>query len=342
MHPEIVRLQTEIRKDLEGIQSTKDIETLKVKYLGRKGPIQALMPLLKTVAPEERPAFGKDINDIKSFIETQLEEKGNLCLKKELTEQLAQENIDISLPGRQNFAGRKHPLTEALDQIIDILIGMGFTVQYGPDIDSDYYNFEVLNFAPDHPARDDHDTFYITDNILLRTHTSNVQARVMEQQKPPIRVIVPGKCYRNETITARSHVQFHQVEGFYIDKGVNLSDLISTLDFFLTKLFGDEVKTRYRTSFFPFVEPGLEVDVSCILCRQKGCSVCKHTGWLEILGAGMIHPEVLKNCGIDPEVYSGFAWGMGLERLVMIQKGIRDIRIFNENDLRFLQQFPGI
>jgi phenylalanyl-tRNA synthetase, alpha subunit len=342
MHPEIERLQSEIRKDLEGITNTKDIETLKVKYLGRKGPIQALMPLLKTVNPEDRPLFGKEINDIKTLIETQLEEKASLFLKKELTEQLSQENIDITLPGRQNYAGRKHPLTDALDQILNILIGMGFSVQYGPDIDTDYYNFEVLNFAPDHPARDEHDTFYISDKVLLRTHTSNVQARVMEQTKPPIRVIVPGKCYRNETITARSHVQFHQVEGFYIDKGVTLSDLISTLDHFLTQLFGEEVKTRYRTSYFPFVEPGLEVDVSCMLCRQEGCSVCKYTGWLEILGAGMIHPEVLKNCGIDPEVYSGFAWGMGLERLVMQQRGIRDIRIFQENDLRFLQQFPGI
>lgn len=340
MHPEIERLQSEIRKDLEGIANTKDVETLKVKYLGRKGPIQALMPLLKTVAAEERPAFGKDINDVKSFIESQLQEKSDLFIQKEMDEQLSQEDIDITLPGRLEYAGRKHPLTAALDEILNILIGMGFSVQYGPDIETDYYNFEALNFAPDHPARDDHDTFYITDKVLLRTHTSNVQIRVMEQNKPPIRVIVPGKCYRNETITARSHVQFHQVEGLYIDKGVALTDLISTLDHFLTRLFGEGIKTRYRTSFFPFVEPGMEVDVSCMLCHQEGCSVCKHTGWLEILGAGMVHPEVLKNCGIDPEVYSGFAWGMGVERLVMLQKGIRDIRIFQDNDLRFLEQFP--
>jgi phenylalanyl-tRNA synthetase alpha chain len=342
MHLEIERLQTEFKTDLAAISGTKEIETLKVKYLGRKGPIQALMPLLKSATPEEKPLLGKEINDLKTLIEKEIEEKATSFLNRELNEQLKHEDIDISLPGRKNFIGRKHPLTEALDQILTILIGMGFSVQYGPDIDSDYYNFEVLNFAEDHPARDEHDTFYIGEKLLLRTHTSNVQARVMEQYKPPIRVIVPGKCYRNETITARSHVQFHQIEGFYIDKGVTLADLISTLDHFLNKLFGDEVKTRYRTSYFPFVEPGMEVDVSCILCHQEGCSVCKHTGWLEILGSGMIHPEVLKNVGIDPEVYTGFAWGMGLERLVMIQKGIRDIRIFQDNDLRFLQQFPGI
>ena len=342
MHPEIERLQTEFKTDLEKISGTKEIETLKVKYLGRKGPIQALMPLLKTVALEEKPQFGKEINDLKTLIEQKIEEKAASFMQQELNEQLNKEDIDITLPGRKNYTGRKHPLTQALDQIMNILIGMGFSVQYGPDIDTDYYNFEVLNFAEDHPARDEHDTFYIADKILLRTHTSNVQARVMEQYQPPIRVIVPGKCYRNETITARSHVQFNQIEGFYIDKGVTLADLISTLDHFLTKLFGEEVKTRYRASYFPFVEPGMEVDVSCILCHQEGCSVCKHTGWLEILGSGMIHPEVLKNVGIDPEIYSGFAWGMGLERLVMIQKGIRDIRIFQDNDLRFLQQFPGV
>lgn len=342
MHPEIERLQSEFSKDLEGISGTKEIESLKVKYLGKKGPIQALMPLLKTVAAEERPQLGKEINDLKCALEEQIEKKAGHFQKLELEEQLKTEDIDISLPGRQGYMGRVHPLTQALNQILHILIEMGFSVQYGPDIDTDYYNFEVLNFAPDHPARDAHDTFYIANNILLRTHTSNVQARVMEQYKPPIRVIVPGKCYRNETITARSHVQFHQVEGFYIDKGVTLSDLISTLDLFLTRLFGESVKTRYRASYFPFVEPGLEVDVSCMLCHQEGCSVCKHTGWLEILGAGMVHPEVLKNVGIDPEVYSGFAWGMGVERLVMIQKGIHDIRIFLENDLRFLKQFPGI
>ena len=238
--------------------------------------------------------------------------------------------------------GRKHPLTQAMDQIISILSGLGFSVQYGPDVDTDYYNFEVLNFPPDHPARDMQDTFYITPHVLLRTHTSNIQARVMEVNKPPIRIIAPGKVYRNETITARSHVFFHQVEAVYIDKNVTFGDLFATLDDFLSKLFKQDIGTRYRPSYFPFVEPGVEVDISCLVCQGKGCNLCKHSGWVEIAGAGMIHPEVLRNGGIDAEQYTGFAWGMGLERLVMMLRGIQDIRLFTENDLRFLNQFTAL
>lgn len=226
-----------------------------------------------------------------------------------------------------------------LDEAIDILVGMGFSVQYGPDIETDYYNFEALNFAKDHPARDMHDTFYITSNILLRTHTSNTQVRVMETATPPIRVIAPGKCYRNEDVSARSHVLFHQIEGLYIDKEVTFADLLATLEEFFSKLLKQEVKMRYRPSFFPFVEPGMEVDVHCIVCGGSGCSVCKHTGWLEVAGAGMVHPEVLKSGGIDPEEYSGYAWGFGIERLAMLRYSIPDIRLFMENHLRFLQQF---
>lgn len=226
--------------------------------------------------------------------------------------------------------------------MIEILVGMGFSVQYGPDIDSDYYNFEALNFAADHPARDMQDTFYISDNILLRTHTSNTQVRVMENNAPPIRIIAPGKAYRNETITARSHVFFHQVEGFYIDKGVTFADLFATLDEFYKKFFEADVKTRIRPSYFPFVEPGMEIDISCISCGGTGCNLCKYTGWLEVAGAGMIHPEVLKNGNIDPEVYSGYAWGMGVARLAMLKHGINDIRQFYDNDLRFLEQFTAL
>ena len=257
-------------------------------------------------------------------------------------QQLEKEAIDITLPGRKRYIGRKHPLTQAMDQIINILEGMGFSVQYGPDLDTDYYNFEALNFPPEHPARDMQDTFYINPSVLLRTHTSNIQARVMEANNPPIRIIAPGKVYRNETITARSHVLFHQVEAVYIDKNVTFADLMATLDEFLGKLFEEDTQTRFRPAYFPFVEPGMEADVACLLCKGKGCSICKHSGWLEIGGAGMIHPEVLRSGGIDPEVYSGFAWGLGLERLVMMLRGIQDIRSFTENDLRFLEQFTAL
>jgi phenylalanyl-tRNA synthetase alpha chain len=266
----------------------------------------------------------------------------NILVQREQKIQLAKEKIDITLPGRRRFSGRKHLLTSAMDEIIDILIGMGFSVQYGPEIDTDYYNFEALNFAPDHPARDMQDTFYIASNMLLRTHTSNIQARIMESHEPPLRIIAPGKVYRNETVTARSHVFFHQIETLYIDKGVTFVDLLSTMDEFLGKVFYRGIETRFRPSYFPFVEPGMEVDITCLVCEGEGCPICKHTGWLEVAGAGMVHPEVLKNGGIDPEVYTGYAWGMGLERTVMLKYGIKDIRLFTENDLRFLQQFPAI
>jgi phenylalanyl-tRNA synthetase alpha chain len=229
-----------------------------------------------------------------------------------------------------------------MDEMIDILVSMGFSVQYGPDVDTEWYNFEALNFPPDHPARDMQDTFYIAPNVLLRTHTSNTQVRVMEAHKPPIRVMMPGRVYRNEAITARSHVFFHQVEGLYIDKGVTFADLMATMHEFIGKLFNADVETRFRPSYFPFVEPGMEVDLRCLSCKGTGCNLCKHTGWLEIAGAGMVHPEVLKNGAIDPEEYTGYAWGMGVERLAMLKHGIKDIRLFTENDLRFVKQFSAL
>ena len=235
--------------------------------------------------------------------------------------------------------GRKHPITQMLEKLLDILIGMGFSVQLGPDVDTDYYNFEGLNFAPDHPARDMQDTFYFSPELLLRTHTSNVQVHIMEEEKPPIRIVAPGRSFRNETISARSHVFFHQVEGIYIDKGVSFADLMATLEEFISKLFGEKIEARFRPSYFPFVEPGLEVDIRCTRCRGEGCRICKHTGWLEILGAGMVHPNVLKKANIDPEVYTGYAWGIGIERLAILFYDIPDIRLFTENNLRFLEQF---
>ncbi|MBN9378368.1 MAG: phenylalanine--tRNA ligase subunit alpha [Chlamydiales bacterium 38-26] len=339
MHTSIQAIRDEFIADLKRVTTTDEIEALKVKYLGKKGPIQNLMKFLKDVPPEQRPAFGKEVNDLKEEVSLQIADQEMDLVAKEEVLQLKREKIDISLPGRKRPLGRKHVITQALDTIVDILMGMGFSVQYGPDIDTDYYNFEALNFSSDHPARDMQDTFYITPQVLLRTHTSNVQVRVMEAHQPPIRIITPGKAYRNETITARSHVFFHQVEGLYIDKDVTFADLLATMQEFFQKLFQREIETRYRPSYFPFVEPGLEVDIRCLSCEGKGCPLCKHTGWLEVAGAGMVHPEVLKNGGIDPEIYTGYAWGMGVERMVLLKHGVKDIRLFTENDLRFLAQF---
>lgn len=340
LHEQIGELRSLFMHELKEAAHSKDLESLKTKYLGKKGPIQALMVELKNCTPTERPLLGKLINDLKEELVLHCDNSLSRLKQAELDERLKAEWIDITLPGRRPRQGRAHPLTQALHRITDILIGMGFSVQLGPDVDTDYYNFEGLNFAPDHPARDMQDTFYLSPELLLRTHTSNVQVHAMENFSPPIRIIAPGRCFRNEDISARSHVFFHQVEGFYIDRYVTFADLFSTMDEFLSKLLGEKVETRYRPSYFPFVEPGLEVDVRCISCKGSGCRICKHTGWLEILGAGMVHPQVLKKGGIDPEVYSGYAWGMGIERLTMLLNDIRDIRLFTENDLRFLDQFP--
>ena len=333
----------DLKKQFEGeislAQNTKTLNDVKVRYLGKKGPVQQLMKRLGEVPPQQRPLMGKLINELKTEFEEKCDRALDRLTQIEDSHQLLQEKIDVTLPGRRRYAGRKHPVTQMMDKVIEVMSGMGFTVQYGPDIDSDYYNFEALNFAKDHPARDMQDTFYITPDVLLRTHTSNIQIRVMEAHQPPIRIIAPGKCYRNEEITARSHVFFHQVEAVCVDKGVTFADLLETLDEFLKRLFHPDIKVRYRPSYFPFTEPSVEVDISCIACEGKGCPLCKHTGWLEILGAGMIHPEVLKNGGIDPEEYTGYAWGMGIERLVMLHHRIKDIRLFTENDLRFLDQF---
>lgn len=342
MQQSINELRVQFDQEILNIQTSNELEGLKVKFLGKKGPIQQLMAKLRDVPPAEKREVGQHINDLKNWMEKLCEEKGLKIIAKEEADRLASETLDITLPGRHGYVGRAHPLSKAMEEIIDILSSMGFSVQYGPEVDTDYYNFEVLNFAADHSARDMQDTFYISPHVLLRTHTSNIQARVMETNQPPIRIIAPGKVYRNEAITARSHVFFHQVEAVYIDKNVTFADLLGTLDVFLNRLFKTKVQTRYRPSYFPFVEPGMEVDVGCLACEQKGCALCKHTGWLEIAGAGMIHPEVLRNGGIDPEKYTGFAWGMGLERLVILMRGIQDIRQFTENDCRFLNQFTSV
>ncbi len=339
MKEKITLLRKQFKDELEKLQTAKEADHLQVRYLGKKGPIQELMMSLRDCTPEDRPLAGKVINELKEEISALCSQMIEALMQAEQAQRIEDEKIDVTLPGRKRFLGRKHPLNLIRDELIQIFSEMGFSVQYGPDMDSDYYNYEGLNFPPDHPARDMQDTFYIEKDLLLRSHTSNTQLRVMQSHTPPIRIIAPGTVYRNETISARSHVFFHQIEGLYVDKGVSFADLMATMEEFLNKLFKKKVQTRFRPSYFPFVEPGLEVDIECTSCNGSGCRLCKQTGWLEILGAGMVHPEVLKNGGIDPEEYSGFAWGLGIERLAMLRYGMKDIRQFAENDLRFLSQF---
>ena len=335
----IKKLHKEFLQELAKVKTLQEIENLKIKYLGKKGILADLMTSLKNATPEERPLIGKEINDIKVQITEAIENQVSHFENLSIQNQLQQEYLDVSLPGREKYHGRLHPLTETIRRMVTILGGMGFTVEVGPNLESDFYNFEALNFKKDHPARDMQDTFYITDTLLLRTHTSNLQVRTMEKSKPPIRICAPGRCFRNEDISTRSHVFFHQVEGFYVDEKVSFADLFAMLDDFWEKLFDRKVKTRYRPSYFPFVEPGVEMDIECSICLGKGCRICKHSGWLEVVGAGMIHPEVLKAGGVDPEKYSGYAFGLGPGRLTMLLNGIKDIRLFTENDIRFLDQF---
>lgn len=335
-------LQKQFTVEISAAHTTKDVETLKVKYLGRKGPIQDLMKMLKDADPAQRPHLGKVVNELREHFVTELALKESAFQQAEGAEQLKNETIDVTLPGKTGYPGRSHVISQAMDEMLTILAEMGFSIQYGPEIESEYYNFESLNFAPDHPARDMQDTFFIDEQTLLRTHTTNVQSRVLEGHNPPIRGACPGKAYRNETISARSHVFFHQIDVFYVDQNVSFADLQATMKEFLKKLFKKDVETRFRPSYFPFVEPGMEVDVHCLNCGGTGCNLCKGTGWLEVAGAGMIHPKVLENAGIDPEKYSGFAWGQGVERLVMLKYGIKDIRQFTQNDLRFLEQFSVV
>ncbi|NGX38286.1 MAG: Phenylalanine--tRNA ligase alpha subunit [Chlamydiae bacterium] len=339
MKKKVSSLKKAFQEDLKGVKHSRDIEQLKVKYLGKKGPVQGLMLELRTVDPELRPRVGKVINELKGEIAHLCEQASTSFAQAEEKKQFEKEKIDVTIPGKRHFLGRQHPIRIMLNEVIDILIGMGFSVQYGPEIDSDWYNFEGLNYPDDHPARDMQDTFYVSEHFLLRSQTSNVQLRAMETHNPPIRIIAPGTVFRNENISARSHVFFHQVEGMYIDRDVSFADLFATMEEFWSKLFKKSIEARFRPSYFPFVEPGMEVDLKCTACAGKGCRLCKQSGWLEVCGAGMVHPEVLKNGGIDPDEYSGYAWGMGIERLAMLRYGINDIRMFTENDMRLLAQF---
>jgi phenylalanyl-tRNA synthetase alpha chain len=294
LQDKIHELREQSKKEIAFAKRTEELEALRVKYLGKKGPVQMLMKSLREVPPEERPRTGEQINSLKEEIASSLHLKFERVQEQKLLDRLNRENIDVTLPGRRRYEGKKHPLSQMLDEVIDILIGMGFSVQSSPEIETEYYNYGGLNYPPDHPARDMQDTFYLNKETLLRSHTTTIQQHVMENHLPPLRIISVGKCYRNETITARSHVFFHQVDGLYIDKNVTFSDLLATMEQFFTKVFRQKIEMRVRPSYFPFVEPGMEIDIKCTSCGGKGCQLCKHTGWLEVCGAGMVHPNVLK------------------------------------------------
>ena len=322
------------------IDTSSDLENFRLKFLSKKGLIGEVFSLMKTIAPQERKQFGQQVNLLKQNAEEKFE---SFKLQfEEKTEQ--QQLIDITLPGEPLESGAMHPLSIIRNRIIEIFGAIGFTVSDGPEIEDDWHNFSALNFTEDHPARDMQDTFFVQKNpdLALRTHTSSVQVRIMENNKPPIRTISPGRVYRNEAISARAHCFFHQVEGLYIDKDVSFADLKQTLLYFAKEMFGTDTKIRLRPSYFPFTEPSAEMDISCTFCKGEGCNICKYTGWLEILGCGMVDPAVLDNCKIDHQEYSGFAFGMGIERITMLVYDINDLRIFSENDVRFLKQFKGI
>jgi phenylalanyl-tRNA synthetase alpha chain len=328
--------QAEAHQEIKRAKESGSLDQVRIKYLGRKGIITSLLKSLKDFPEDQRPALGKLSNRVKGELELAL---SNRTRELEVVGPKERGFFDYTLPGRVGWQGKRHPVTQVNDRIVEIFYGMGFEIARGPDVETDYYNFSALNFPPDHPARDMQDTFYTKDDLLLRTHTSPVQVRVFEKRKPPVKIIAPGRCYRNEAINVRSFCIFHQVEGFYVDTDVTFADLKGVLSGFVWELFGKDVSLRFRASFFPFTEPSAEVDISCVICGGKGCGVCKHKGWLEILGAGMIDPEVFRAVGYDPEIYSGYAFGLGIERVAMLKYRIDDIRLFYENDLRFLRQF---
>ena len=339
MKEKLQEIRAKIETELREAENISVLDGIRVKYLGKKGELTAVLKGMGSLSPEERPVIGQVANEVRQFAEKMLGKRKSELQKKEQEDRLSSEVIDVTMPGKKNTVGKAHPLSKVLAEITDIFVGMGFQVEEGPDIELDYYNFEALNIEDDHPARDTQDTFYINDNILLRTQTSPVQIRVMEKKKPPIRIIAPGRVFRSDAVDATHSPVFHQIEGLVVDKGITFADLKGTLEAFVKALYGNDCKVRFRPHHFPFTEPSAEVDVSCFVCGGKGCSVCKGEGWIEILGAGMVHPKVLKNCGIDPEEYSGFALGMGLERVVMRRYNIDDLRLFFENDVRFLKQF---
>jgi phenylalanyl-tRNA synthetase alpha chain len=321
-------------------KARQDVEEFRLKFTSRKGALSELFEELKKVPVEEKKRVGKILNELKQAAESKLAELQEMMDNASS----AAPDIDLTLPVIPNKTGNLHPLTLTRNRIIEIFERLGFNVSDGPEIEDDWHNFTALNFPENHPAREMQDTFFIEKNpdILLRTHTSNVQIRLMKKQKPPIRAIMPGRVFRNEAISARAHCFFHQIEGLYVDRNVGFADLKQTLYHFAKEMYGKDIKIRFRPSFFPFTEPSAEIDISCLICKGSGCNVCKHTGWVEIAGSGMVHPNVLRNCGIDPEEFTGFAFGMGIERVTMLRYQVNDLRLYSENDIRFLRQFQTV
>ncbi len=339
MREDLERIEAAAKEALEAAADGKALEDVRVKFLGKKGELTAILKQMGGLSADERPQMGQLANKVRADIENAVSERG--AQLKELLEarRIKEETIDVTMPGKAPRVGKLHPLNKTLEQVEEIFLGMGFEIVEGPEVEKDYYCFEALNMPPHHPARDTQDTFYISDSVLLRTQTSSVQVRVMEKNKPPIRIISPGRVYRSDTIDATHSPLFHQVEGLVIDKGVTMADLKGTLELLMKRIYGEDTKIRLRPHHFPYTEPSAEVDLMCYNCHGAGCPMCKNEGYIELLGAGMVHPKVLENCGIDPEIYSGFAFGIGLERLTMGNFQIKDMRMLYENDVRFLDQF---
>jgi len=340
MQDSINKIKINALLEIEKANDSKRLDEIRIQFLGKKGELTGILKTLGSLSADERPKIGAIVNTVRNEIENELNRALDKIKGYELNKQFENEKIDITLKGRAPFTGTRHPLRVIFDDMEEIFLGMGFTIAEGPEIENDYYNFEALNIPASHPARDAQDTLYFDNNLLLRTHTSPVQIRTMEKMNPdPIRAIFPGRVYRRDTIDATHSPQFHQVEGLIVDKNVKFSDLIGVLELFVKKMFGEDRKIRLRPGFFPFTEPSAEVDVSCIMCGGKGCGVCKNSGWLEILGSGTVHPNVLKYGGYDPEIFTGYAFGMGVDRIAMLKYRIPDIRLLYENDIRFLHQF---
>ena len=338
MKAQLESILEQAQADLGAVSSIRELSDVRVKYLGKKGELTTIRKGLRDVSPEDRPAMGQLINDTVSQLEAALTARSEALEQEMLAQKLASETIDVTMPGKPLTIGKKHPLNVVLDEFKEIFLGLGFSIAEGPEVELDHYNFEALNIPKDHPARDTQDTFYISDNVVLRTQTSPMQVRTMEKKKPPIRIIAPGRVYRSDAVDATHSPLFHQIEGLVVDKDIRMSDLKGILELFAKKLYGDDTVVRFRPHHFPFTEPSAEMDIQCYQCHGEGCRLCKGEGWIEILGCGMVHPHVLEVCGIDPNEYSGYAFGIGLERMVMGRFKIDDIRLFYENDVRFLHQ----
>jgi phenylalanyl-tRNA synthetase alpha chain len=339
MNRKLENIKDTFKAELDGFSKTSDLEKIKVKYLGKKSELNEILRSIGKLPSEERPALGELVNEVRTFIADGINKKKNALQEKEISEKIKREKIDITEPGKERTVGNRHPLNIVAEDMCNIFRSMGFSVVDGPEIETDYYNFEALNMPSYHPARDTQDTFYIDENLLLRTQTTCVQVRILEKEKPPVRVVCPGKVFRSDDVDATHSPVFHQLEGLVVDEGISFSDLKGTLELFMKELYGNSAKVRFRPHHFPYTEPSAEMDIQCFSCKGKGCRVCKNEGYIEILGCGMVHPAVLERCGINSEKYTGLAFGIGIERVAMKKYGVNDMRLFYENDVRFLKQF---